>query len=110
LRFVNSGTEATMSAVRVARGFTGRDKIVMFEGAYHGHADALLVKAGSGLAAATLPGSAGVPDNAVRDTLLAQYNDLASVEGLFRTYGDQIAAGWVAPMRRHVGVRPAARR
>jgi len=106
LRFVNSGTEATMSAVRVARGFTGRDKIVMFEGAYHGHADALLVKAGSGLAAASLPGSAGVPDNAVRDTLLAQYNDLASVEGLFRSYGDQIAAVLVEPIAGNMGVVP----
>src|SRR2546428_5239 len=106
LRFVNSGTEATMSAVRVARGFTGRDKIVMFEGAYHGHADALLVKAGSGLAATSLPGSAGVPDNAVRDTLLAHYNDLASVEGLFRSYGDQIAAVLVEPIAGNMGVVP----
>jgi len=106
LRFVNSGTEATMSAVRVARGFTGRDKIVMFEGAYHGHADALLVKAGSGLAAASSPSSAGVPDNAVRDTLLARYNDLASVEGLFRSHGDQIAAVLVEPIAGNMGVVP----
>src|SRR5207253_5142855 len=84
LRFVNSGTEATMSAVRVARGFTGRDKIVMFEGAYHGHADALLVKAGSGVAAAELSASAGVPQGAVRDTLVAAYNDVDSVEDIDR--------------------------
>ncbi len=106
LRFVSSGTEATMSAVRVARGFTGRDKIVTFEGAYHGHADALLVKAGSGLAAASLPGSAGVPDNAVRDTLVARYNDLASVEDFFRSHGDQIAAILVEPIAGNMGVVP----
>ena len=109
LRFVNSGTEATMSAVRVARGFTGRDKIVMFEGAYHGHADALLVKAGSGLAAASLPGSAGVPENAVRDTLLARYNDLDSVENLFRSQGNQIAAVLVEPVAGNMGVVPPER-
>ncbi len=106
LRFVSSGTEATMSAVRVARGFTGRDKIVTFEGAYHGHADALLVKAGSGLAAASLPGSAGVPENAVRDTLVARYNDLASVEDLFRSHGDHIAAILVEPIAGNMGVVP----
>ncbi len=106
LRFVSSGTEATMSAVRVARGFTGRDKIVTFEGAYHGHADALLVKAGSGLAAASLPGSAGVPENAVRDTLVARYNDLASVEDLFRNHDDQIAAVLVEPIAGNMGVVP----
>lgn len=109
LRFVNSGTEATMSAVRVARGSTGRDKIVTFEGAYHGHADALLVKAGSGVAAAGLPGSAGVPESVVRDTLLATYNDLASVEGLFRSHGDQIAGVLVEPVAGNMGVVPAER-
>jgi glutamate-1-semialdehyde 2,1-aminomutase len=106
LRFVSSGTEATMSAVRVARGFTGRDEIVTFEGAYHGHADALLVKAGSGLAAASLPGSAGVPENAVKDTLVARYNDLASVEGLFRVHADRIAAVLVEPIAGNMGVVP----
>ncbi len=104
LRFVNSGTEATMSAVRVARGYTGRDKIVMFEGGYHGHADGLLVSAGSGVAAESMPGSAGVPDNAVRDTLLARYNDLASVEALFRSDGDRIAAVLVEPVAGNMGV------
>lgn len=106
LRFVSSGTEATMSAVRVARGFTGRDRIVTFEGAYHGHADGLLVKAGSGLAAASLPGSAGVPKNAVQDTLVARYNDLGSVEDLFRPHGDQIAAVLVEPIAGNMGVVP----
>src|SRR2546422_5843952 len=106
LRFVSSGTEATMSAVRVARGFTGRDEIVTFEGAYHGHADALLVKAGSGLAAASLPGSAGVPENAVKDTLVARYNDLASVEGLFRGHANRIAAVLVEPIAGNMGVVP----
>ncbi|OLD08854.1 MAG: glutamate-1-semialdehyde-2,1-aminomutase [Firmicutes bacterium 13_1_40CM_3_65_11] len=93
LRFVSSGTEATMSAVRV-------------EGAYHGHADALLVKAGSGLAAASLPGSAGVPENAVKDTLVARYNDLASVEGLFRGHANRIAAVLVEPIAGNMGVVP----
>src|SRR2546422_4537068 len=106
LRFVISGTEATMSAVRVARGFTGRDEIVTFEGAYHGHADALLVKAGSGLAAASLPGSAGVRETAVRDTLVARYNDLASVEDLFRGHADRIAAVLVEPIAGNMGVVP----
>ena len=106
LRFVSSGTEATMSAVRVARGFTGRDKIVTFEGAYHGHADGLLVKAGSGLAAAGLPGSAGVPKNAVQDTLVARYNDLGSVEDLFRRQADHIAAVLVEPVAGNMGVVP----
>ena len=106
LRFVNSGTEATMSAIRVARGFTGRDAILAFEGAYHGHADALLAKAGSGVAAAGLPGSAGVPAGAVQDTLLAQYNDLGSVEDRFRDRGDRIAAVLVEPVAGNMGVVP----
>lgn len=106
LRFVNSGTEATMSAIRVARGFTGRDKLLTFEGEYHGHADALLAKAGSGVAAAGLPGSAGVPPAAVQDTLLARYNDLASVEERFRAQGDSIAAVLVEPVAGNMGVVP----
>ena len=109
LRFVNSGTEATMSAVRLARGATGRDKIVTFEGAYHGHSDALLVRAGSGVAAAGLPGSAGIPESAVRDTLLASYNDVTSVEDLFRSHGDQIAAVLVEPVAGNMGVVPPER-
>lgn len=95
-----------MSAVRVARGFTARDKIVTFEGAYHGHSDGLLVRAGSGLAAASLPGSAGVPTNSVRDTLVARYNDLGSVEDLFRSQGDHIAAVLVEPIAGNMGVVP----
>lgn len=106
LRFVSSGTEAAMSAVRVARGFTGRDKIVVFEGAYHGHVDSLLAKAGSGVAAASLPGSAGVPKAAVEDTLLATFNDLASVEDLFRRHGPAIAAILVEPVAGNMGVVP----
>ena len=104
LRFVNSGTEATMSVVRLARGFTGRDKIVTFEGEYHGHADSLLVRAGSGVAAAGLPGSAGVPASAVQDTLLAKYNDLPSVEDLFRVHGAHIAGVLVEPVAGNMGV------
>jgi len=109
LRFVNSGTEATMSALRAARGFTGRDKVVMFGGCYHGHADAFLARAGSGVAAAGLPGSAGVPKGTVRDTLLARFNDLASVEALFRRHGRSIAAIIVEPVAGNMGVVPPAR-
>ncbi len=104
LRFVNSGTEATMSAVRAARGFTGRSKVVLFEGGYHGHADQFLVKAGSGVAAAGLPGSAGVPEGTVRDTLVAAYNDLDAVEDLFRRHADDIAAVLVEPVAGNMGV------
>ena len=109
LRFVSSGTEATMSAVRVARGFTGRDKIVVFGGAYHGHADALLVKAGSGVAAAELSASAGVPQSAVRDTLVAEYNDVDSVEDIFRTHPNEIAAVLVEPVAANMGLVPPER-
>ncbi len=109
LRFVNSGTEATMSALRAARGFTGRDKVVKFGGCYHGHADAFLARAGSGVAAAGLPGSAGVPKGTVRDTLLARFNDLASVEALFRRHGRSIAAIIVEPVAGNMGVVPPAR-
>jgi glutamate-1-semialdehyde 2,1-aminomutase len=108
LRFVNSGTEATMSAVRAARGFTGRDKILVFEGGYHGHADEFLVQAGSGLAAAGLPSSAGVPASLVRDTLVARYNDLESVERLFTEHEGQIAAVLVEPIAGNMGLVPPA--
>ena len=87
VRFVSSGTEAAMSAVRVARAFTGRDRIVKFEGCYHGHADAFLVKAGSGATTLGTPTSPGVPAAVVADTLLARYNDLASVDALLRGAG-----------------------
>ncbi len=104
MRFVNSGTEATMSAVRVARGFTHRDRILVFEGAYHGHADALLVKAGSGLVASGLAASEGVPAGAVRDTLVAPYNELGAVEERFRAQGESIAAVLVEPVAGNMGV------
>ena len=96
VRMVNSGTEATMSAIRLARGYTGRDKIVKFEGCYHGHVDSLLVKAGSG--AMGIPGSPGVPAAVTGDTLVLDYNDAASVETAFQEYGDQIAAVIVEPV------------
>lgn len=106
LRFVNSGTEATMSAVRAARGFTERERIVTFEGGYHGHADAFLAKAGSGMAAAGLPASKGVPRGATRDTILARFNDLEGVEGLFSRQGPEIAAVIVEPVAGNMGVVP----
>lgn len=109
LRFVNSGTEATMSAVRAARGFTGRDKILVFEGGYHGHADEFLVKAGSGLAAAGLPSSAGVPASLVQDTVVARYNDLERVEELFTEHAGQIAAVLVEPIAGNMGLVPPER-
>src|SRR6185436_18396203 len=92
LRCVSSGTEATMSALRVARGFTGRDLIVKFDGAYHGHADALLVKAGSGAATFGAPDSAGVPASVVHDTVTAPYNDSNALRDLFAREGARIAA------------------
>ncbi len=106
LRFVSSGTEATMSAVRAARGFTVRDRILTFEGGYHGHADAFLAKAGSGLAAAGLPASDGVPWGATRDTLVTPFNDLGRVEDLFNRHGEDIAAIVVEPVAGNMGVVP----
>lgn len=104
LRLVNSGTEAAMSAVRLARGFTGRNRILKFAGGYHGHADGLLVRAGSGLATCGLPGSAGVPPAFAELTLVAPYNDLAAVERLADQYGDDLAAIIVEPVAGNVGV------
>ena len=106
LRFVNSGTEATMSAIRLARAFTGRSAIVKFAGNYHGHADALLVKAGSGVATLGLPDSPGVPAAAVRDTLTAPYNDLAAIEELFDRLPGEIAAVVVEPVAGNMGLVP----
>jgi glutamate-1-semialdehyde 2,1-aminomutase len=103
IRFVNSGTEATMSAARVARGSTGRDKIIKFEGCYHGHADAFLVAAGSGALTFGTPTSPGVPAGAVASTLLASYNDLASVERLFDANPGDIAAVIVEPIAGNMG-------
>ncbi|MCJ7490827.1 MAG: glutamate-1-semialdehyde 2,1-aminomutase [Dehalococcoidia bacterium] len=106
LRFVNSGTEATMSALRLARAFTGRDKIVKFEGCYHGHADGLLVQAGSGVATLGLPDSPGVPASYAQETLVARFNDVPSVEALFDRHGDAIAAVIVEPVAGNMGVVP----
>jgi glutamate-1-semialdehyde 2,1-aminomutase len=106
IRFVNSGTEATMSALRLARAYTRRDKIVKFDGCYHGHADLLLVQAGSGVATLGLPDSPGVPADTVKDTLVADFNNLDSVEALFRRYPDQIAAIIVEPVAGNMGVVP----
>lgn len=106
IRFVNSGTEATMSALRLARAYTQRSKIIKFSGGYHGHADMLLVQAGSGVATMGLPDSPGVPVETTLNTLTASYNDLAAVEQLFRTYPDQIAAIIVEPIAANMGLVP----
>jgi glutamate-1-semialdehyde 2,1-aminomutase len=104
VRMVNSGTEATMSALRAARGYTGRNKIIKFEGCYHGHSDSLLVKAGSGLMNSGIPDSAGVPVGTAADTLTAQYNDLLSVERLFDENKGEIAALIIEPIAANMGV------
>lgn len=104
VRFVNSGTEATMSALRLARAFTGRHKIIKFSGCYHGHADMLLVQAGSGVATMGLPDSPGVPPEATGNTLIAPYNDIEAVETLFRTYPTEIAAIIVEPVAANMGL------
>lgn len=104
VRMVNSGTEATLSAIRLARGVTGRDKIVKFSGCYHGHHDALLVAAGSGLATLGTPSSPGVTEGTTRDTIVCPYNDLGAVEDAARQFGDEIACVIVEPVAGNMGV------
>ena len=104
VRFVSSGTEAVMSAVRVARGYTGRDKIIKFDGCYHGHADYLLVKAGSGLATFGTPSSSGVPDDFAKHTLIAELDDEETVQNYFDKYGDDIAAVLIEPIPANSGL------
>lgn len=107
VRMVNSGTEATMSAMRLARGFTGREKIVKFEGCYHGHGDSFLSKAGSGVATLGLPDSPGVTKSTAKDTLNARYNDLRSVENLVEQNKGEIAAIFIEPVAGNMGCVPA---
>lgn len=106
VRMVNSGTEATMSALRLARGYTGRDKILKFEGNYHGHGDSLLIKAGSGVATLGLPDSPGVPSSIAKNTITVPYNDQESVQYAFEQYGNDIAAVIVEPVSGNMGVVP----
>ena len=106
IRFVSSGTEATMSALRLARGYTGRDKILKFEGSYHGHGDSLLIKAGSGVATLGLPDSPGVPADIAKNTLTVAYNDLQSAKLVFEKYGADLAAVIVEPVAGNMGVVP----
>src|SRR5688572_3037678 len=106
VRFVSSGTEATMSALRLARAYTGRAKIIKFEGCYHGHADSLLVQAGSGVATLGLPDSPGVTTGATADTLIAPYNNLQAVQDLFRQHPQHIAALIVEPVAGNMGLVP----
>ncbi len=109
VRLVSSGTEATMSALRLARAYTGRSKIVKFDGCYHGHADGLLVKAGSGIATLGLPDSPGIPPGFAKETLVAKYNDVMSVSNLFERHGKNIAALIVEPVCGNMGVIPPAK-
>jgi glutamate-1-semialdehyde 2,1-aminomutase len=104
VRMVNSGTEATMSAIRLARGFTGREKIIKFEGCYHGHADSLLVSAGSGVATFAIPGCPGVPENVARQTISLPFNDLDGVVQAFAKFGSEIAAVIIEPIPGNMGV------
>ena len=104
IRFVNSGTEAAMSALRVARAATGRELVIKFDGGYHGHADSLLVEAGSGVATLSIPGSAGVARSVAAQTLVATYNDLDSVEALLAAHPDEVAAVIVEPVAANMGV------
>jgi glutamate-1-semialdehyde 2,1-aminomutase len=104
VRMVSSGTEATMSALRLARGYTGRNKIMKFEGCYHGHGDSLLIKAGSGVATLGLPDSPGVPEGVAQNTITVPYNDMESVKYAFEQYGDDIAGVIIEPVAGNMGV------
>ncbi|MCC3356537.1 glutamate-1-semialdehyde 2,1-aminomutase [Bacillus sp. REN16] len=106
VRMVNSGTEATMSALRLARGYTGRNKILKFEGCYHGHGDSLLIKAGSGVATLGLPDSPGVPEGIAKNTITVPYNDLEAVKYAFEQFGEDIAGVIVEPVAGNMGVVP----
>lgn len=106
VRMVSSGTEATMSALRLARGYTGRNKIIKFEGCYHGHGDSLLIKAGSGVATLGLPDSPGVPEGVAKNTITVPYNDLNGVKAAFELYGEDIACIIVEPVAGNMGVVP----
>ncbi len=107
VRMVNSGTEATMSAIRVARGFTSRNKILKFEGCYHGHSDALLVKSGSGTLTYGVPTSLGVPESVVKDTIVSRYNDSTALIKAFEEYGKELAAVIIEPVAGNMGVVPS---
>lgn len=107
VRMVNSGTEATMSAVKLARGYTGRDKIIKFAGCYHGHFDGFLVSAGSGVMTEGIPGSAGVPNESIKNTIIAQYNSIESIRYVFEKYGEEIAGVIIEPVAGNMGVIPA---
>src|SRR3954471_1146420 len=106
VRMVSSGTEATMSALRLARGYTGRNKILKFEGCYHGHGDSLLIKAGSGVATLGLPDSPGVPEGTAKNTITVPYNDLESVKYAFEQFGEDIACIIVEPVAGNMGLVP----
>jgi len=106
VRFVNSGTEATMTALRLARAFTGRDRVIKFAGGYHGHSDGLLVQAGSGLATLSLPDSPGVPESYAQNTLVAPYNNIEAVAAIFENYPEEIAAIIIEPVAANMGIVP----
>ncbi len=106
IRFVNSGTEACMSAIRLARGYTKRDKIIKFSGCYHGHSDSFLIAAGSGLSTFGVPNSPGVTEGTAKDTLLAAYNDIENIKALFDANKDQIAAVIIEPVAGNMGCIP----
>ena len=104
VRFVNSGTEATMSAIKLARGYTGKNKIIKFAGCYHGHFDGFLVEAGSGVLTEGIAGCLGIPNDSIKNTLVGVYNDMEQVRSLFEAYGDDVAAVIIEPVAGNMGV------